>query len=426
MSDVGTMQRAIVALRQARLRVAELEAQVEAAHRSPVVLSGFERVNFFDPVDQLESIAALKRYIVAGRCAREHVSTDEGRVQVADEVNARVDQYAIVTDKIRQRRLSIVAALKSGEAPEFFAAAVARGELVMIDEKLDFYCESVEEVFGLLYDKVQSSPDDIIHATCTGYRSPSPAQRYFSGRGWTDATVTHSYHMGCYGAFPALRMAVGFLAASRAVLARPKQRIDVVHTELSSLHYDLTDLSAENIILMTLFSDGFVKYSATPRSGLAAGERGLEVHALLDQLVPESIGDMALEVRPDRFDVRVSIFVPQLIKARIRVFVEALCAQIGLDLETQKDRLVFAVHPGGPVILDHVRDSLGLREEQMRYSRGVLRDCGNMVSASVPTIWESIVSDRELAPGTTVITMAFGPGVTCTGAVLGLVEGDGQ
>ena len=52
-------------------------------------------------------------------------------------------------------------------------------------------------------------PDDIIHVSCSGYVSPSPVQSFLSRRGWLGVGVTHSYHMGCYGAFPAIRTAVG-------------------------------------------------------------------------------------------------------------------------------------------------------------------------------------------------------------------------
>jgi hypothetical protein len=49
---------------------------------------------------------------------------------------------------------------------------------------------------------------DLIHVSCSGYAAPSPAQRLLAEKRWHSTAVTHSYHMGCYGAFPAIRTAI--------------------------------------------------------------------------------------------------------------------------------------------------------------------------------------------------------------------------
>lgn len=79
----------------------------------------------------------------------------------------------------------------------------------------EFYHEAAKKLFDDIY-KTRRFPDDIIHVSCTGYISPSAAQRV-ALKAPQNVTITHSYHMGCYGAFPALRMASGFLS-SRDVL----------------------------------------------------------------------------------------------------------------------------------------------------------------------------------------------------------------
>ncbi len=67
----------------------------------------------------------------------------------------------------------------------------------------------------------------------------------------------------------------------------------------------------------------------------------------------------------------------------------------------------WAVHPGGPRILDVVRDELGLAEEQMAASRRVLAEHGNCSSATVLLVLEEL-ADVD-GP---VVAMAFGPGLT--------------
>ena len=71
------------------------------------------------------------------------------------------------------------------------------------------------------------------------------------------------------------------------------------------------------------------------------------------------------------------------------------------------------MHPGGPRILDVVRDELGLTEEQMATSRRVLAEHGNCSSATVLLVLEEL-ADVD-GP---VVAMAFGPGLTLYAALL--------
>jgi predicted naringenin-chalcone synthase len=73
----------------------------------------------------------------------------------------------------------------------------------------------------------------------------------------------------------------------------------------------------------------------------------------------------------------------------------------------------WAVHPGGPRILDVVRERLGLEEAQLGASRRVLADHGNCSSATVLLVLDEL-GDVD-GP---VVAMAFGPGLTLYAALL--------
>ena len=73
---------------------------------------------------------------------------------------------------------------------------------------------------------------------------------------------------------------------------------------------------------------------------------------------------------------------------------------------------IVAVHPGGPKIIDAVRELLELRESQVSHSRAVLYEHGNMSSATVPHIWQKILQDESIMNETPVLSLAFGPGLT--------------
>ena len=93
-------------------------------------------------------------------------------------------------------------------------------------------------------------------------------------------------------------------------------------------------------------------------------------------------------------------------------FVERLKA--GLRLQ---ENILFAIHPGGPKIIEQVKAALNLTEEQVKHSRAVLQNCGNMSSATLPHIWESLARDPEVKPGTQIVSLAYGPGLTACGAI---------
>jgi predicted naringenin-chalcone synthase len=58
-----------------------------------------------------------------------------------------------------------------------------------------------------------------------------------------------------------------------------------------------------------------------------------------------------------------------------------------------------------------------LNDEQIASSRAVLFERGNMSSATLPHIWAKILADAGVSPGTHVVSLAFGPGLTVTGAL---------
>jgi alkylresorcinol/alkylpyrone synthase len=77
----------------------------------------------------------------------------------------------------------------------------------------------------------------------------------------------------------------------------------------------------------------------------------------------------------------------------------------------------WAVHPGGPRILDVVADRLGLTDDDLAGSRRVLAEHGNCSSATLLLVLEEL-RRRPMPPGTPVVAMAFGPGLTLYACLL--------
>jgi alkylresorcinol/alkylpyrone synthase len=391
----------------------------------PVVLSDFERIEVTAPVEQdaLKQIQA--HFMTIAQTAARGIADPSERERLATNLRDRMARYGTSSEYIAQRQVSVLTSCFVKPDPGNVSELVRRyGDLraptgETLDARMTLFEEVACDVFERVYrDRNVQAPDDIVHVSCSGYVSPSPVQTFLSRRGWLNVGVTHSYHMGCYGAFPAIRTALGLVGSSYVSLPKRKRRVDLVHTEFLSLHFDLLGDEADNFVTSTLFADGFIKYAAYPEADFAQhGRSGLKILAIDEHILPDSLPEMTLRPGPLQFDMSLSKRVPFMIRDSIADFVRSICAQVGLDFEREKGSMIFAIHPGGPAILNQIRSRLGIEEAAVALSRRVLYEHGNMASATAPHIWQHIVESPSIPSGSKVISMAFGPGLTVIGAL---------
>jgi len=273
-----------------------------------------------------------------------------------------------------------------------------------LDTRVKIFEAEVDKVFDQYYPEGSAAPDDLIHVTCTGYVAPSGAQKIVSKHNWgNDTTVTHAYHMGCYGSIPAIRMGKGFLKSEDV-----KERVDIVHTEICCLHTNPSMHKLDQLVSQSLFADGFMKYSIVRETDGPA----TKILAIREEIIPNSPKAMTWNVVDWGFQMFLAKEVPVLITRHLPGYLSRLCQG-----EMPKNAL-FAVHPGGPKILMHVQELLGLSDHQMSYSFQVLKEYGNMSSATLPHIWQKILQDPNVPDGTPIISLAFGPGLTICGSLM--------
>lgn len=286
------------------------------------------------------------------------------------------------------------------------------------DRALEAFYPAPGEAPGYEASGGEAPPVELIHVSCTGYVAPSAAQKLVVRRGWQEQVgVVHAYHMGCYASMPAVRMATAFLACPRnraAAAAASGARIDIVHSEACTLHLDPSRHQPEQLVVQSLFSDGHIRYSARADDG-GKGLRFLGVH---EEIIPGSLGAMGWMLGDTGMHMILAREVPDLISASLRGFLLRLFERTGTDPAEALSRGVFAVHPGGPRIIDKVAALLELRPAQVAASRAVLKANGNMSSATLPHVWADMLDDASLPAGTTITSLAFGPGLTVYGAVL--------
>jgi predicted naringenin-chalcone synthase len=246
-------------------------------------------------------------------------------------------------------------------------------------------------------------PEDVTHVitvSCTGFVNPGSDWQIVNELGLSPAVERYNLgFMGCYAALPALRMARQFC------LARPEAVVLVVAVELCSLHMQM-QTNADNILANALFSDGAAGALVSARAP-QAGQPALGLNDFMAALAPEGQGDMAWTIGDRGFNLVLSSYVPDVIEANLGRIVGDLLSPQGMNIS---DIDLWAIHPGGKSILDKVEQSLGLAPEQIAASRSVLRDFGNMSSATSLFVLRELLTNA--AAPKTITAMAFGPGLT--------------
>lgn len=277
-----------------------------------------------------------------------------------------------------------------------------RSEGASLEIRQQIHARIVKSIFERFYPHSQTPPKHLIHVSCTGYDSPSGAQKIVSKHGWRHTAVSHVYHMGCYAAIPAVRLAqIG-----------PS---DIVHTELSTLHNQPLQHSTEQLVAQSLFADGFIKYSVSPE---APGQRHFKLLGIHEENIPDSIDSMAWTITDSGFRMTLAIEIPRQIKGALAGFLDLLLTKAELNFAHTLTHAYFAIHPGGPRILQSAQRLLRLSDRQMTATYGVLRDYGNMSSATLPHIWTRLLDDDSIPSGSVIVSIGFGPGLTIAGVVL--------
>jgi predicted naringenin-chalcone synthase len=319
-----------------------------------------------------------------------------------------------------ERRHSVVANFEGKGEDGFFRAGAggaregpgtgARNEIFARESR----SLSVRLARKILGDSSGFRPEDISHVvtvSCTGFYNPGPD--YYIVRELGIPSSAERYHlgfMGCYAAMPALRMAAQFCRAD------PRAVVLVMCLELCSLHVQLR--AEEDFLLAnSLFSDGAAAAIVSAREP-APGGSAYRVGDFHSALVPSGEQDMAWRIGDHGFDIALSSYVPKIIGANIREFIEPSLARSGLSPEAVA---TWAVHPGGKAIIDQVQSNLSLRPEQVAASRKTLRDYGNMSSATILFVLREILQSHSGPAEEKVCAMAFGPGMTVEMALLDAV-----
>ncbi len=172
----------------------------------------------------------------------------------------------------------------------------------------------------------------------------------------------------------------------------------MVNLELCTLHLQETS-ELESVLSFLIFADGCAA------SIVSAEPAGIELHGFASAVVPDSGDQITWRIGDSGFLMWLDGAVPGTIARGLPRQIATLLG--GRDPEGVE---LWAVHPGGRTVLDAAQDGLRLDDAALVDSRAVLRDYGNMSSATVMFVLARLLArGGPVRPG---CALAFGPGLT--------------
>jgi len=257
--------------------------------------------------------------------------------------------------------------------------------------------------------------------SCTGYATPGIDVLVARELAMAPTTQRLSIgHVGCHAALPGLGV-VGDFAAQHGEPAV------LCCLELPSLHVQPPDEDPEQLIVHALFGDAaaavVLEPSTAPHLAVVGASSAatprppffLELVATAARSDLEAADQMTWKVTDRGFRMTLSRTVPRVLSAQVGPLLNDLLGPAGLD---RSDVAHLGVHPGGPRVLDAVAHGLGLCPQALAASRTVLAEHGNCSSATILLVLEALGANASIRPGEHVVLVAFGPGLTCYGALL--------
>jgi predicted naringenin-chalcone synthase len=259
-------------------------------------------------------------------------------------------------------------------------------------------------------DQAQLAPaeiDDLIVASCTGVDTPSLDVKIAEALGMSPYLRRASVvGMGCQALMPSL-----YLAAN-TVLAQPRRRVVVLTIELCTLHFQ-QGRTLKNMLGSALFADGASAAVVAFGNGDQPGPRLLDSLAYSDYQTQEQ---MSFHPGDTGYQIALSNDIPEMVAARTPPLVDCLLARHHLQRQAISQ---WVVHPGGMKILDRVEEALALSPQALDHGRAILRQYGNMSSATLLFVLKRVIEANQPVAGERGVLIGFGPGLTIEA---GLIE----
>ncbi|KAJ8565500.1 hypothetical protein K7X08_008076 [Anisodus acutangulus] len=226
------------------------------------------------------------------------------------------------------------------------------------------------------------------------------------------------YFLGCYGGVTGLRVAKDIAEnnpGSRVLLTTSETTILGFRPPNNARPYDLVGAA--------LFGDGAAAVIIGTEPIVGKESPFMELNFAMQQFLPGTKNVIDGQLTEEGINFKLGRDLPEKIQDNIEEFCKKLIAKKGHQLEekTKYNDLFWAVHPGGPAILNRLENTLKLQSEKLDCSRRALMDFGNVSSNTIFYVMEYMreeLKNKKDGGEEWGLALAFGPGITFEGILL--------
>jgi predicted naringenin-chalcone synthase len=267
-------------------------------------------------------------------------------------------------------------------------------------------------------DAASLSPADVDYMLCvtsTGFMVPGLSSLFSRELGFNRNLIRADVvGMGCNAGLNGMNPLVQW------VRNHPGRVALLVCCEINSAIY-VVDETPRTGIVNSLFGDGAAAAVLTGYSGNGTGPApSPRTPCVIDFesfCIPEEWAAMRFDwnAGAGKWSFFLDRDIPYVIGFNVREPLETLLKRNGLDLSAVRH---WVLHTGGGVVIDSMRLSLGLEEYDVRHTRSVLRDYGNISSGSFLVSLERLLAEDCASAGDLGVMVTMGPGAQIETALL--------
>jgi predicted naringenin-chalcone synthase len=339
-------------------------------------------------------------HIVALGTAHPHWRyTQEEVFRLAGYTSSRVRDIFLNSDIDHRYLYFDATTFRPDETPDELNARYLRGAM-------EVGCRAVRACL----DSARIEPGDVdlfLVCSCTGYVCPDVGTRLAGHLKFRpDVERGPMVGLGCAGAMPTLQRAWDYAKA------RPGRRALMLAVEICSASYFI-DGALETAVGNAICGDGAAAFVLSTSNGANSSFPAVvDFQSFLD---PEQLEKVGFGQREGKLRIILDSSIRDLAAGLVERALVPLLERHGLR---QSDIRFWVAHPGGRKVIDNVQRELGLTDEDLRFSRKVLREYGNMSSATVMFVLDEVLRTGEPQAGDWGVMVALGPGMAAEAALL--------
>jgi len=218
------------------------------------------------------------------------------------------------------------------------------------------------------------------------------------------------YFLGCYGGVTGLRVAKDIAENN------PGSRVLVTTSETTILGFRPPNKARPyDLVGAALFGDGAAAVIVGANPVVGQESPFMELSYAVQKFVPETHSVIDGRLSEEGINFKLGRDLPQKIEDNIEEFCRKLMAKSSVK---EFNDLFWAVHPGGPAILNKLESTLKLSSEKLECSRKALMDYGNVSSNTIFYVMEYMREFLKDGAQEWGLGLAFGPGITFEGLLL--------